>query len=307
MPATGIAGPAPEPSACVPLLDDASQFLAFPSQPSITDGDDAGGENVIAPRPPTAEDALGRFTRVRSRQPYTTTLLQKLYDRSPTVRALIDRIQQSNATVVVQLGTCKAGRFRGCVVNVTGSVTARHIWIMVDAHANQNSLLATIAHELQHAVEIVEHPDVFDVAGVVQLYRRLAFGACRDGLSEECETERALETEHQVLTELNTQSARVTLDRWPLWVSGRSPLQPSSVPPPRAVDEHGRVGADRGKRHAIAMVWRILDRVDKLNPIDEQLRTSFSNAAARAIAGKAPRHRWHRRQCRYCGSVTYRN
>jgi hypothetical protein len=150
---------------------------------------------VSSKRTTTRFTAHRGSSRVRSRQGVTTTLLGNAYDRSPTVRSLIERILDSNATVIVQLGTCKNGRIRGCVVNVSGSWQARHIWITVDAHANENALLATIAHELQHAVEIAEHPDVYNAASVVRLYRRLAFGTCHDALSEECETERALATE----------------------------------------------------------------------------------------------------------------
>jgi hypothetical protein len=150
-----------------------------------------------------------QFTRVRSTQPHTTTLLREAYDRSPSFRGLVDTLQQSNATVSVQLGACRGGRIRSCVISVTGSERARYIWIKVDPHATHNWLLATIAHELQHAVEIVEHPHVFDAASVRRLYRTISFGKCREGLSEECETERARATERQVLEELfRTPSAR---------------------------------------------------------------------------------------------------
>src|SRR5262249_29980720 len=54
----------------------------------------------------------------------------------------------------------------------------------------------------QHAVEIAEHPDVTDASAAIKLYRRIAFGRCREGLSEECETKRALDTEKIVLGEL---------------------------------------------------------------------------------------------------------
>ena len=43
---------------------------------------------------------------------------------------------------------------------------------------------------------------VTDAAGLLKLYRHLAFGRCHEGLSEECETKRALETERTVLVEL---------------------------------------------------------------------------------------------------------
>ena len=56
-------------------------------------------------------------------------------------------------------------------------------------------------HELQHAVEIAERLVVTDAASALKLYRRIAFGRCRDGLSEECEPRRALDSEKTVLRE----------------------------------------------------------------------------------------------------------
>src|SRR2546428_6289199 len=55
----------------------------------------------------------------------------------------------------------------------------------------------TLFRSLQHAVEIAEEPDVFDAAGALRLFRRLGFGRCHEGLSEECETARALAMEKQ--------------------------------------------------------------------------------------------------------------
>ena len=87
---------------------------------------------------------------------------------------------------------------------MSGSERERHIRIRVDPqHTLKNRLIATVAHELQHAVEVVEHPDVFDPPGLLELYRTIAFGRCREGLSEECETARALATEKRVLEELS--------------------------------------------------------------------------------------------------------
>lgn len=62
--------------------------------------------------------------------------------------------------------------------------------------------LVTVAHELQHAVEIAEHPEVNDASAALRLYRNIAIGRCREGLSEECETARAVVTERKVFGEL---------------------------------------------------------------------------------------------------------
>jgi hypothetical protein len=149
-----------------------------------------------------ADDAPGLFTRVRSTQRFVIALIREGYERSPIFRELVDTLQQSNIIVFVQPATCAGGRIRSCLTSVNGSAMERHIRISVDTRTSHNALIATMAHELQHAVEIAEHPEVVDATGALRLYRQLAVGRCRDGLSEECETTRALATETQVLNEL---------------------------------------------------------------------------------------------------------
>src|SRR5262245_22738816 len=143
------------------------------------------------------------YTRVRSTNRYIGALVREGYDRSATFRELVHTIQRSNVTVWVQPGMCAGGRIRACLVSVSGSARARYIWIKIDPqHTIRDRLIAAIAHELQHAVEIAEAPDVTDASAVVSLYRRIAVGRCREGLSEECETERALEIEKIVNAQL---------------------------------------------------------------------------------------------------------
>jgi len=144
-----------------------------------------------------------KFTRVRSMDRYIFELVMKGYERSSTFRVLVDTLQQSNAIVLIQPGRCAGGRIRSCLVSVNGSDEERHIRIRVDPqHTIEIGLIAAVAHELQHAVEITERQDIVDAAGVLRLYRRIAYGRCQQGLSEECETSQALTTERKVLLEL---------------------------------------------------------------------------------------------------------
>jgi hypothetical protein len=148
------------------------------------------------------DEAPGLFTRVRSTERFVIALIREGYERSSTFRELVDTLQQSNIIVFVQPATCAGGRIRSCMTSVTGSAVGRHIRISVDTRTSHNPLIATIAHELQHAVEIAEHPEVINASGVLRLYRQIAFGRCHEGLSEECETTQALATETKALNEL---------------------------------------------------------------------------------------------------------
>jgi hypothetical protein len=143
------------------------------------------------------------FTRVRSTERYTIALIREGYDRSGTFRHLVDTLQRSDVIVVIQPLPCAGGRIRSCLVSVNGSVGARQIGIKIDPqHTIGDWLIATIAHELQHAIEIADHPEVNDARSAIALYRQIGVGRCREGLSEECETEHALDVEKKVRDEL---------------------------------------------------------------------------------------------------------
>jgi len=146
------------------------------------------------------------FTRIRPSEPYLTALLREGYERSATLHELVDALQRTNVILSLQPLACAGGRIRSCLVGVKGSQRERHIWIKVDPqHTIKDRLIAAVAHELQHAAEIAEDPDVVDAASALALYRRIAVGACGRGLSEECETARALATERRVTEELAHQ------------------------------------------------------------------------------------------------------
>jgi hypothetical protein len=143
------------------------------------------------------------LVRLKPADPEIRRLMADGYGRSATFRALVDRVHQSAAMVVVQFGLCANGRFRSCVTNVGGDSRMRHIRIKVNTRTTDDRLIATIAHELQHAVEILEDTAAIDAESALALYRRIGTGTCRDGLSEACETNAALAIERAVLNELD--------------------------------------------------------------------------------------------------------
>ena len=143
------------------------------------------------------------YTHVRSDNQYLIGLIRKGYHRSSAFRELIETLERSNVIVFVQPGLCAGGRIRSCLIGVAGSAHDRHIRIRLDPqHTVENGLIATAAHELQHAVEVAENEDVVDRTTLAALYHRIAVGRCGQGLSEECETNRALNTERTVFQQL---------------------------------------------------------------------------------------------------------
>ena len=142
------------------------------------------------------------LVRLKPADPEMRRLISDGFDRSATFRALVDAIHETNGVVIVQYGLCANGRFRSCVTNVDGDRGRRSIRIKVNTRVNDDRLIATIAHELHHAIEILSDAEAVGPEEVLALYRRIGTGPCRQGLSEACETDEALRVETVVNDEL---------------------------------------------------------------------------------------------------------
>jgi hypothetical protein len=160
----------------------------------------AGG--VTAPAPELT------FVRLKPADPEIRRLITDGYDRSASFRTLANEIQRSNAVVIIQFGQCANGRFRSCVTNVDGDGRQRNIRVKVNTRTTDDRLIATIAHELSHVVEILRDPGVVDAESALNLYRRIGTGKCREGLSEACETDAARAIEARVLDEISRVARR---------------------------------------------------------------------------------------------------
>jgi hypothetical protein len=104
-------------------------------------------------------------------------LIKEGTERSSTFRTLVDAIDHSNGIVYVEPGICAFGHLNGCVLPfIAPTHGQRYMRILVtpDKHrVSHDQLLSLIAHELQHAREVIEHADVVDVATMEGMYRRI--------------------------------------------------------------------------------------------------------------------------------------
>lgn len=157
---------------------------------------------ALSVAPVMAQPSALALTRLKPADAEMRRLILEGHARSAVFRGLVDEIQRSNAVVVIQFGLCAKGRIRSCVSNVDGDVQRRHIRIKLNTTATDDRLIATIAHELQHAVEIVRDPDTVDAATTLLLYRRIGTRDCRTRLTDKCETDAALQMEAFVNAEL---------------------------------------------------------------------------------------------------------
>jgi hypothetical protein len=130
----------------------------------------------FAPTPANAEPAMlwqNGGPRLRPHDSRVATLLRVGLHRSPTLRALVDRIEESRVIVYLEMQSTIRRHFSGCLTWVTAAEAFRYVRASINPDLNPDQQIAAIAHELQHALEIAEHPQVDSEAAMVALYQQI--------------------------------------------------------------------------------------------------------------------------------------
>jgi hypothetical protein len=121
---------------------------------------------------PAVAAANQTLPRIRSSSASLAALIARVTEHSATFRALIDAIDASDGIVYVEAGEC-GHDVTACLVGVTSAGAYRMLWIKVDKDKRECDLIASIGHELQHAVEILSDSDVQCGAGMFSYYVRM--------------------------------------------------------------------------------------------------------------------------------------
>jgi hypothetical protein len=100
-------------------------------------------------------------------------LLAELTNRSPSARALVDRLDRSDVVVYVRYRAFMTPTLEGRIGLVSSTKAFRYLAIELACNRTRRSQLATLSHELQHAVEIAGDPSVVDTATLGALYERI--------------------------------------------------------------------------------------------------------------------------------------
>jgi hypothetical protein len=141
--------------------------------------------------------------RVRSTDRRIAYALRRGAEASPTFRRLLRELEESTVIVYVEAGRCQHLQPAGCLALVAASGGQRFLRVLVNPQQPTDRLVAMIAHELQHAREVSEAPEVVDDATVAALFRRI--GRQRDGMLDVYETPAAIRIGELVAKELKSR------------------------------------------------------------------------------------------------------
>jgi len=138
---------------------------------------------------------------VRAVSPRLADSVAALRDHSPTFAALLTKLDASDVIVHLTdaLEPCASGS-KACLTFVESTGGYRYLRVMVTKRESEMDVRRHLAHELQHAVEIADAPQVRDAAGLRAFCLSSGFGW---RTADHCETHEAQAVAFRVEHELD--------------------------------------------------------------------------------------------------------
>jgi hypothetical protein len=155
---------------------------------------------VAAPVSSAPTPGLSPMRHVRSTSDYVEQLLATGSARSYTFRSLVHRLERSDVIVYVEPVSGLPPHLQGRLLLMGIGRGTRFLRVEFQRNQSSNESIALIAHELQHAMEVADAPDVQDTATFARLYKRIGHHGAIEG---EYDTWAALDAGRAVWKELN--------------------------------------------------------------------------------------------------------
>lgn len=111
--------------------------------------------------------------RLRPQDSRLELVLKEGVARSATFKALVDRIEASNVIVYVALNPAMKSSLSGMLTWMTRAGGFRYVRASISIDLPFDQMIATLAHELQHAVEVIDDESVVDEKSLIALYKRI--------------------------------------------------------------------------------------------------------------------------------------
>jgi hypothetical protein len=139
--------------------------------------------------------------RIRPQDPRLIQLLRTGAARSATFRALVDRLEAGNVIVYISLSQQLKSSIAGKLTWMTKAGSFRYLRATINAEQTADQMIATLAHELQHALEVSADEEVTDQRSLLALYQRIGRPS-QSGLAAAWDTEAAQDAGYRVRREL---------------------------------------------------------------------------------------------------------
>jgi hypothetical protein len=138
--------------------------------------------------------------RVRAADNRVAAAMKEGLARSASFRAIIDHINTLDVIVYAETQPLLRGRLSGTMTWVTATKEFRYVRVSLNPDLNIAQMTASLAHELQHVVEVGEAKSIVDTKTLSDYYR--VAGVERYVRADEWDTEAAQRTGDIVRREL---------------------------------------------------------------------------------------------------------
>jgi hypothetical protein len=120
----------------------------------------------------SGQPAWNPYAHVRAMQKEGAGLIEVGMANSATFRRLVNRIESSDVIVYIDVRPMP-DHLGGNLRFVARSATDRFLRIQLNRALSEGTLVAFLGHELQHAVEVADAPDLSSAEDLRDLYRRV--------------------------------------------------------------------------------------------------------------------------------------
>jgi hypothetical protein len=159
------------------------------------------------PSGPTTK-TITRSPRVRAGDARSGVLLTEGLERSETIRTLVTQLQRRDVIVYIEMQPALKKRLAGTLTWVGATPTHRYVRISLSPDLGTEIAIATLGHELQHALEVANAAEIVSDRTLERFYR--AHGDSNRAQANGWDTEAARVAGDVVRRELaNSRSARV--------------------------------------------------------------------------------------------------
>ena len=121
-----------------------------------------------------AFDTPDRDPRVRALDPRLADIVDAGLRQSPTFHSLVDRLEEGEVVVYLR-ATTLVSPLQGRLTFMSNVAGRRYVLIEVARDLDVPRMIAMVGHELQHAVEILDAPDIMDSSTMAAAYERWGF------------------------------------------------------------------------------------------------------------------------------------
>jgi hypothetical protein len=158
-------------------------------------------------QPPTDEGGVITLRRVRSLDKSIQATIDEGCRRSPTFAALVDALERSSFVVYVEQVPALRDGMRGALLH--GGAGPQYLRVLLKRGMSLDRRVVVLAHELQHASEVVAAGIAADAVEMNALFRRIGAERSPGGHQQRYETAAALRVTNAVAADLRARRGTV--------------------------------------------------------------------------------------------------